>query len=102
MTERKIPAYDLAGIKKIFDNPNKLVMTYSAKQGQIDLNFSNQDVIDAIQALTENDFYKSMSPKTKNFVAWQDVYKTHFNNVKLYIKFQINNQKELILSFKER
>ena len=102
MTERKSPTYDLEKIKKAFDHPNKLVMTYSAKQGQVALDFSDQDVVDVIQALTENDFYKSMSPRANDFVAWQDVYKSSFNTVELYIKFQINNKKELILSFKER
>ncbi len=102
MTERKTPTYDLMEIKKTFDSPNKLVMTYSAKQGQFDLNFSNDDVVGAIQSLIEKDFYKSMPPKLQAFIAWHDVYKTHFNELNLYIKFQVNDRKELILSFKER
>ncbi len=94
-------AYSLAKIKRVFNHSNKLMMTYSAKHGQIELGFSDQDVVDAIQALTEKDFYKSMPPKTPGFVGWQDVYKSCFKEVELYIKFQVNNRKELILSFKE-
>ena len=70
--------------------------------GQLLLNFSDVDVVNAIQALTSNDFYKSMSPEKPGFTAWQDVYKSSFQGAELYIKFQINHKKELILSFKER
>jgi hypothetical protein len=96
------PTYDLNSIKKAFDCPENLVMTSSAKRGQIELDFSDQDVVAAIQALTVKDFYKSMPPVHENFVAWQDVYKTFFNDVDLYIKFQINVNRELIISFKEK
>jgi len=69
------PTYDLNSIKKAFDCPENLVMTSSAKRGQIVLDFSDHDVVAAIQALTVKDFYKSMPPVHENFVAWQDVYK---------------------------
>ena len=59
-------------------------------------------MVAAIQALTAKDFYKSMPPAHENFVAWQDVYKTFFNDFDLYIKFQINANRELIISFKEK
>jgi len=66
------------------------------------LGFSDQDVIDAIQALTEKDFYKSMPPVNTNFTAWQDVYKPRFRGIDLYIKFQIDRRGETIISFKEK
>lgn len=96
------PTYDLKSIKQAFDHPEKLIMTTSAKQGQVALDFSDEDVVDAIQALTYEDFYKSMPPVHASFTAWQDVYKSHFKGVELYIKFQINAKRELILSFKEK
>jgi hypothetical protein len=33
--------------------------------------------------------------------AWQDVYRLNFKEIDLYIKFQINENGELLLSFKE-
>lgn len=96
------PTYDLNSIKEAFDCPENLVMTSSAKRGQIQLDFSDHDVVSVIQALTAKDFYKSMPPVHANFVAWQDVYKTCFNDINLYIKFQINVNRELIISFKEK
>ena len=102
MPAKLTPTYDLNSIKKAFLNPEQLLMTSSAKQGQITLNFSNEDVVDAIQGLKERNFYKSRPPINPKFVAWQDVYKTNFNEVDLYIKFQVNVKRELILSFKEK
>ena len=102
MTDRNMPTYDLDSIKKTFNHPSKLLMTTSAKQGQIAADFSDQDVVDTIQSLTRWDFYKSMPPAHENFIAWQDVYKTKFKQVLLYIKFQVNANRELILSFKEK
>lgn len=102
MISKKTPTYDLITIKTAFDCPAKLVMTTSAKQGQVKLDFSDEDVVNAIQTLTQRNFYKSMPPLHTSFVAWQDVYKTHFKGVELYIKFQFNAKRELILSFKEK
>lgn len=102
MSKNNKPTYELNEIKNAFDAPNKLRMTFSAQQGQLLLNFSDRDVVDAIQALSDADFYKSMSPIKPGFTAWQDVYKSSFKGINLYIKFQINHNKELILSFKEK
>lgn len=102
MPAKLTPTYDLNSIKKAFLTPEQLLMTSSAKQGQVSLDFSDKNVVDAIQGLQELNFYKSMPPINPKFVAWQDVYKTHFNEVDLYIKFQVNVKRELILSFKEK
>lgn len=57
---KQTPAYDLNHIKEAFDCPENLVMTSSAKRGQIELDFSDEDVVTAIQALVTKDFYKSI------------------------------------------
>lgn len=76
-------------------------MTNSATQGMVALGFNQNDVVNAIQALTRKNFYKSMPPFNLRFAAWQDVYKLKFKDIDLYIKFQINENGELLLSFKE-
>ncbi|MGQ3891199.1 type II toxin-antitoxin system MqsR family toxin [Legionella sp. CNM-4043-24] len=58
-------------------------------------------IVNAIQALTRKNFYKSMPPYNLKFSAWQDVYRSRFQGFDLYIKFQINENNELLLSFKE-
>src|SRR5580693_1440018 len=102
MTDIKKTKYSLNTLKATFNEVDKLNMTASAMQGQYELGFSDQDIVDAIQALTDNDFYKSMAPKHESFKAWHDVYKSTFNNVELYIKFQTDNRGEIIISFKKR
>lgn len=97
-----VPKYNLGIIKLAFSSVDKLIMTVSAMQGQYVLGFSDQDVVDTIQVLTSNDFYKSMSPAHPKFSAWQDVYKTTFKGVALYVKFQENNRGNIIISFKAR
>lgn len=62
MKESKAASYHLNDIKKAFKDASKLRMTVSAKQGQIILGFSDEDVVDAIQNLQWSDFYKSMAP----------------------------------------
>lgn len=98
----KKPKYNLDTIKSAFCSVDKLNMTFSAMQGQYELGFSDQDVVDAIWALTDADFYKSMPPEHAGFSAWQDVYKSVFKRTELYIKFQIDKRGEVIISFKAR
>lgn len=96
------PRYDLNTIKIAFDEVDKLKMTATAMQGQYELEFSDQDVVDAIQALGDDDFHKSMPPIKKGFTEWQDVYKSIFKEKELYIKFQIDRHGEMIISFKAK
>ncbi len=94
--------YNLKTLKLAFDNVDKLNMTVSAMQGQYELGFSDRDIVDVIQSLTDTDFYKSMPPQHAGFSAWQDVYKPIFKEIELYVKFQIDNRGEVIISFKAR
>mgnify|MGYP006073030005 CR=1 FL=1 len=100
MDDYENPSYDLEQIKKSFDQPEKLRMTSTAETGLDELCFTKQNAVDAIQRLSLSDFYKSMSPVHAKFTAWQDVYTPKFKGVKLYIKFQVNMRKEVIVSFK--
>ena len=45
------PTYDLATIQSAFSSVNTLKMTGSARRGAFALGFSDQDIIDAIQAM---------------------------------------------------
>lgn len=101
MAAKNTPTYDLQSIKFAFNHADKLVMTNTAKKDQVMLGFTEEDVVSIIQNLSPRDFYKSMPPFHVNFTAWQDVYKAQCQGVNLYIKFQINGYRELILSFKE-
>ncbi|ODN41404.1 type II toxin-antitoxin system MqsR family toxin [Piscirickettsia litoralis] len=98
-----MPTYSLDTLKAIFNCPANLVMTVLAVRGYTALGFTQSDVVAAIQALTSDDFFKTMEPYTEGFTAWQDVYKPIYNGIGLYIKFQKNPETgETIISFKER
>ena len=97
----KEPKYNLNSIKLAFSTTDKLNMTATAMSDQYMLGFSDQDVVDVIQKLTSNDFYKTMPPVKAGFTAWQDVYKSTFKETSLYIKFQIDSKGETIVSFKK-
>lgn len=98
------PTYLLENIKNQFRSLNGLRMTGSARQGATEIGFSDDDVIEAIQNLEASDFYKSMIPEKLGFTNLQDVYKSHFQNVELYIKFQKTKSGEyfMLISFKEK
>lgn len=49
MTTKSTATYDLNSIKIAFNHTSKLVMTASAKKGQVMLNFTDEDVVLAIQ-----------------------------------------------------
>lgn len=94
--------YNLESIKLAFQTIEKLNMTYSAMRGQYELGFSDQEVVDVVQSLSDADFYKSMPPVHTDFSAQQDVYKPVFKKIELYVKFQIDKRGEVIISFKAR
>ena len=48
MSDKNTPTYDLDSIKKTFGHPSMVLMTSSAKLWQIAVDFSDQDVVDAI------------------------------------------------------
>ena len=77
-------------------------MTLSARRAINDLDYSDADVVAAIQSITPADFHKSMPPLHEGYTAWQDVYRPHYKKVQLYMKFQINADGELIVSFKKK
>ena len=98
----KRPKYHLVSIKLAFNTSEKLNMTASSMKSQYELGFSDQDVVDIIQALKSADFYKSMPPEHPGYSAWQDVYKPIYKKIALYLKFQIDKRDAVIVSFKAR
>jgi len=96
------PTYDLRMIQQQLSSISKLRMTLVARQDAMAIGFSDQDVVDAIQALTPADFYKTMAPNSPHFTANHDVYRPNFNGLDLYIKFQLSANGQVVVSFKEK
>lgn len=99
--EKRKAHYSLAAIKTTFALPAKLNRTFSAVHGAETLGMDDADVIAVLQGLTNADFHKSMTSYVE-VTIWQDVYKPIKDGKRLYVKFTLNAQRDLILiSFKE-
>lgn len=99
--EKYLRTYDLEGIKAAFQTVDDLRMTRTARQNAVRLGLSLEDVVCIIQSLTPHNFYKSMTTYADHQI-WQDVYHSQFNQINLYIKFMMDDEGYLIVSFKER
>ena len=99
--EKLKPHFVLAAIKTAFADPASLNRSFVSRQGADDLNMGDNEVVEAIQALTLSDFEKSMTSIADHRV-WQDVYKPRRAGRTLYVKFTLDARRALILiSFKE-
>ena len=99
--EKRRPAFDLATIQAELDSPQRLRMTFTARQGAVALRMTDRDVVQVIQRLTPRHFYKSMTTHA-SAQAWQDVYHAEWSGVPLYVKFALDAQGHFLISFKER
>lgn len=99
--EKRRPHYDLGTIKTTFCEVRALRITRTALQCARALNMTLDDVVDCIQAITREHFYKSMTA-IANSAIWQDVYHAPYRGVILYVKFTTDAEGYLVISFKER
>lgn len=102
LMEKRKPHYNLKEIKLVFSEESRLAITGSALKDASKLGYCKGDIINIIQNIDAQDFYKSMtsdsSPKT-----WQDVYHYNDEGYILYIKFISDVVTEFkLLSFKEK
>ena len=99
--EKHLRTYDLEGIKAAFQTVDDLRMTRTARKSTVKIGLRLEDVVCIIQSLTPQNFYKSMTTYADHRV-WQDVYHARFNQIELYIKFMVDPEGHLIVSFKEK
>ncbi len=99
--DKRSRTYDLDGIKEAFNKVCDLRMTRTARQTIVELGLTLENVIFIVQSLSSKNFYKSMTTYADHKV-WQDVYHFQYNSLNLYIKFMIDDEAHLIVSFKKR
>jgi motility quorum-sensing regulator / GCU-specific mRNA interferase toxin len=98
--EKRRAHYRLAEIKSACADPQRLNRTWVARQGALDLDFDDDEVIAVIQGLTRRDLQKSMT-SIANPAIWQDVYRPIWHGERLYVKFTLDSQGQfLLISFK--
>lgn len=76
-------------------------LTNTCRQSIYTLGGSDQDILDTIISLDRSQFYKSMTSYADHRI-WQDVYHVIWNDITIYLKFQIYEDDYLVLSFKEK
>jgi motility quorum-sensing regulator/GCU-specific mRNA interferase toxin len=88
-------------LKEAFKKVSDLRITRTARRTIFGLGLNLENVVFIIQSLSSKNFYKSMTTYADHKV-WQDVYHFQYNSLNLYIKFMIDDEGHLIVSFKER
>ena len=71
--EKLKPHYKLSEVQKIVSNPDSQPFTITALRGGLELGLTEQEMRQAVLALSRRDFYKAMTTYEDQRV-WQDVY----------------------------
>lgn len=96
--EKQTPHYNLSVVKQLI-KAGQVSSTQSALTSAVSLGFDFNSMCMVINALTANDFYKSMTTHA-NHRIWQDVYRPATDLGEIYLKLTILDG-VLIVSFKE-
>ena len=96
--EKGTAHYKLAVVKALIQM-EKVRATKSAREGAAALGFDFDAVIGVVMALTQADFYKSMTTHADHKV-WQDVYRPATETGAVYLKLTVIED-VLVVSFKE-
>ena len=96
--EKRLPHCKLVKIKELV-SLGKVLTTYAARQGAVELGLDEAGICAVVMALTTADFYKSMTTQADHRI-WQDVYRPTTSAGDVYLKLTVIND-VLIVSFKE-
>ena len=76
-------------------------MTKTATRCAEALGITLQNVVDIIQGMTREQFYKSMTNQWDSAI-WQDVYHVPHDGISLYVKLTTDALGYLVISLKEK
>lgn len=100
--EKGKPTYDLEAIQACAGDPHRFDITTTALVSAATLGFDRLAIVETVQSITKNCFYKSMTAHF-NPRIWQDVYHVPSDAGLLYVKFTAGVITEFtLLSFKEK
>lgn len=99
--EKKKPHYALDTIKATFVSVQTLRITKTATSCAEALGLELKDVVEIIQGMTREQFYKSMTSIASSAI-WQDVYHVARGTITLYVKFTTDAEGYLVISFKDK
>ncbi|MDO9164011.1 MAG: type II toxin-antitoxin system MqsR family toxin [Methylococcaceae bacterium] len=96
--EKQTPHCKLSVVKTMI-SAGKVRTTRTAREGATALGFDFDGMLTVVMALTQADFYKSMTTHADHRV-WQDVYRPMTSTGEVYLKLTVVDD-VLIVSFKE-
>lgn len=96
--EKQTPHCKLSVIKTMI-SAGKVRTTRTAREGATALGFDFDGMLTVVMAVTQADFYKSMTTHADHRV-WQDVYRPMTSTGEVYLKLTVVDD-VLIVSFKE-
>lgn len=96
--EKSTPHCKLTVVKRLIA-AGKVRMTFSAATGGRRLGFTEAQIVQTVNDLAPNDFYKSMTTHNDHTI-WQDVYRPVSVSGSVYLKITVIDD-VLIVSFKE-
>ena len=96
--EKSVPHCELVIVKTLMA-AGKVRTTFSARQGALELGLDEHGICAVVAALSEQDFYKSMTTHSDHRV-WQDVYRPSTPAGDVYVKLTVIDD-VLVVSFKE-
>jgi len=96
--EKQTPHCKLSVVKTMI-SAGKVRTTRTAREGATALGFDFDGMLTVVMALTQADFYKSMTTHADHRV-WQDVYRPMTSIGEVYLKLTVVDD-VLIVSFKE-
>ena len=96
--EKSVPHCGLVIVKTLMA-AGKVRTTFSARQGALELGLDEHGICAVVAALSEQDFYKSMTTHSDHRV-WQDVYRPSTPAGDVYVKLTVIDD-VLVVSFKE-
>ncbi len=95
--DKYTPTYNLDSFKK-----SKYGIKQSALFGAAAMGFELKDILQAVDSMLPEHFYKSMT-SYQNHQIWQDVYHVPYKGYLIYIKFVQGTITEFdLISFKEK
>ena len=99
--EKRKPHYALDTIKATFISERTLRITKTAISCAEALGLELKHIVGIIRGMTREQFYKSMTSHV-NSAVWQDVYHVPHATIVLDVKFTMDAEGYLVISFKDK
>ena len=99
--EKRKPHYDLLTVQSAVRLRGADAFTATALIGAQAMGLEIAQAIEVVCSMSRSDFYKSMTTHASSKI-WQDVYHVEWREVMMYLKFTIDDNGYLVVSFKAK